>query len=746
MKNPQQHCLIPSVSTLVLAAALSLPATPGRAASAAPDAPTTLGEVIVTAEKRGEKTLDVPMALTALKGTDLVRANSFRLEDFVGKVPGLQIIGVGGFGTQLVIRGLTTGDLSVNSSVATYVDETPYTSNGSVGLSDFVTPNLDAFDMQRIEVLRGPQGTLYGANALGGLVKYVTNPPDPAHFAAAVDAGFSAIDGGGAGYNFHGMVNLPLGDKLALRLVGYTNRYPGFINDPSRGLTNINTSFTNGGRASLIYKPSDALSIRLSATYQRRSFDDFANETVQPFTLQPSVGPLDKETLIGNPGHVENQIYNLTIDDRLPFARLISSTSYTRYDSVLLSDASTLYSPILDPIFASIFGVYVPYGLALPQPAYNHDVTQELRLSSLPGQKLEWQVGGYFADQGGKLNQFTYPIDPTSKQILYNFPINTGGFFFNSHYREYAAFANADWHITPTFDIAAGGRYSYNSQFYHEQGFGLLGGSALFGTPSSQGVFTFSTDARWHVTPGVMFYTRVAEGFVPGGPNDVIPTVNSPVPTVYQSSTTLNYEGGVKASLDHNRIVAELSVFDVEWRKIQLSAAFNGESAVVNGGGARSTGVEWSLGVNPFTGLSLTFNGSYDDAHLTTDTPASVNGFAGDRLPDVPRLSTSVSAEYEHRLFGDYTGFGGIDWRYTGARYSDFDFTGARQVAPGFNIVDLQAGISSNKWTVTAFVKNVGNKLAINYLSDITLAGGFGPQSANIYQPRTFGMSLSVKY
>ena len=746
MNSPLQRRLVASASTLALAATLGLSAAPSRAATTASDTATSLAEVIVTAEKRGEKTLDVPMALSALTGADLVRSNSFRLEDFVGKVPGLQIVGVGGFGSQLVIRGLTTGSLSVNSSVATYVDETPYTSNGSVGLSDFVTPNLDTFDMQRIEVLRGPQGTLYGANALGGLLKYVTNAPDPAHFAASVDAGFSTVDGGGSGYDFHGMVNLPLSDKLALRLVGYTNRYPGFIDDPSRGLRNINTAFTSGGRASLLYKPTDALSIRLSAIYQRRSFDDFANEIVEPFTLAPVTGPLTKETLIGNPGHVENQIYNLTIEDRLPFARLISSTSYTRYDSFLLSDASTLYSPILDPIFASIFGVYVPYGLALPQPAYNHDVTQEIRLSSLPGQTLEWQVGGYFADQGGKLNQFTYLIDPTSKQLLYNFPINTGGFFFNSHYREYAAFANADWHITPTFDISAGGRYSHNEQVFNEQGFGLLGGSAVFGTPSSEGVFTFSTDARWHVTPGVMLYTRVAEGFVPGGPNAVIPTANSPVPTIYQSSTTLNYEGGVKASLDHNRFVAELSVFDIEWRKIQLSAAFNGESAVVNGGGARSTGVEWNLSFTPLAGLNLDFNGAFDDAHLTTDTPASVNGFAGDRLAETPRWSTSVAAEYEHHLFGDYTGFGGVDWRYTGSRYSDFDFTGGRQIAPAFDIVDLRAGVSATRWTLTAFIKNVGNKLAINYLSAITLAGGFGPQSANIYQPRTFGMSLSVKY
>ena len=763
MKRSGMRGLVASASLLAIGVSFGLVATQAHAASAesagtsvpdAPqaasggstDAPRSIAEIVVTAQKRSERLLDVPISLTALNGADLEHAASYRIEDFAGSVPGLQIVGVGGLGTQLVIRGLTTGSGTINSSVATYIDETPYTANGSVGLSAFVSPNIDAFDMHGIEVLRGPQGTLYGANALGGLLKYETNAPDSKRFAVAGQAGVTAIDSGGTGYDLHGMVNVPLGDRLALRVVGYTNEYPGFIDDPLRGLKNINTSFVSGGRASLLYKPTDDLSIRMTASYQRRTFNDSGYETVQPFTLQPVYGSLQKETLIGNPGHVENQVYNLTIDYKLSFARLISSTSYTRYNSVLLSDASTLYSPILNPIFAGIFGFNVPYGLALPQPAGNHALTQEIRLSSLPNRPLEWQVGGYFDDQSGFLNQYTYPIDPVSRQILYTFPINTGGFLFNSTYREYAAFANLDWHITPTVDVAAGGRYSHNSQNFAETGFGLLGGAAQFGKPDSEGVFTFSTDARWHIQPSIMLYARIAEGFVPGGPNALIPTANSTIPTVYQSSTTINYEAGIKAGLDHNRIIFELSAFQIDWRQIQLTAVFNGEGATVNGGQARSTGIEWNLALVPVTGLKLGFNGAYTDAHLTQDTPASVNGHAGDRLPDVPRFGTSVSIDYEHPLTNALKAFGSVAWRHTGARLSDFDFSGARQTAPAFNIVDLRAGISTDHWTMTGFVKNVGNTIAINYLSAITLAGGFGPLSANVYQPRTFGLSFGFNY
>jgi outer membrane receptor protein involved in Fe transport len=163
------------------------------------------------------------MSITALSGADLTASQAFRLEDFAGKVPGVSLIDFGGAGTQVVIRGITTGSVPVNSGVATYIDETPFTASGPFGGQYLLTPNLDTFDMQRIEVLRGPQGTLYGANSLGGVLKYVTNAPDPSAFSAAAETGVSSISNGGTGFDAHGMINLPLAQDLAVRLVGYDN-------------------------------------------------------------------------------------------------------------------------------------------------------------------------------------------------------------------------------------------------------------------------------------------------------------------------------------------------------------------------------------------------------------------------------------------------------------------------------------------------------------------------------------------
>ena len=169
--------------------------------------------------------------------------------------------------------------------------------------------------MTRIEVLKGPQGTLYGANALGGILKYVTNAPDPSGFSARMESGVSSVDNGGVGYDYHGMVNIPLASDLALRVVGFYNNYPGFIDDPSRDLKDINGSRFSGGRASLLYQPIDDLSVRLNVLYQNRHEDDYgtAAEDVNPVTLTPIHGNLTQERLFAQPVNEFTQLYNLTV-------------------------------------------------------------------------------------------------------------------------------------------------------------------------------------------------------------------------------------------------------------------------------------------------------------------------------------------------------------------------------------------------------------------------------------------------
>jgi iron complex outermembrane recepter protein len=704
---------------------------------ASSDTGSALEEIVVTAEKRSERLLDVPMSISALSGEELAASQAFQLEDFAGKVPGVSLINFGGAGTQVVIRGITTGSVPVNSGVATYIDETPFSASGPFGGQYLLTPNLDTFDMQRIEVLRGPQGTLYGANSLGGVLKYVTNAPDPSGFSAAAESGVSSVDNGGTGFDTHAMINLPITQDLAARIVGYDNFYPGFIDDPSRGLSDTNDSRFTGVRGSILYAPSDAFSIRLSALSQNKSWNDYPDEDVAPGSLQPIYGNFIQEKFINNAGHSTADLFNSTINWDAGPVKLLSTTSYYSFRPHIQLEYETL-----NGVVSSILGG--AYGAALFENDPVKALTEELRLSSKGESPFQWQGGAYFTDQDSREFEQIDPISAASRAILYDYPLNLGTISVPVHYREFAGFADVDYHFTPTFDASVGGRYSAYDQGFHETAVGVFGGGEDLGSDTSQHVFTYSGDLRWHLLPTVMLYTRVAEGYAPGGPNTVL--AGTAFSSSYGSSTTINYEAGVKATGLNGALTAELSAFDVHWRDIQLQAVIDGVGGVANGGAARSSGAEWNLGYVPVQGLTLNFNGAYTDARLTEATPASVGGEPGDRLPGVPRWGMSAGVDYRQPLFADYKGFVAMDSRFTGNRYSDFVAGSPRQDIPSFNIVDLRAGLEATRWSFTLYVKNVANRIAINYVTPETLAGGLGPQDASLYPPRTVGASVAVKF
>lgn len=720
---------------------------PGSAAISTPvgpnDQPSTrqpaqLEEVVVTAQKRAELLQDVPMSITALSGEELERSESFRLEDYVGKIPGVVLLGVG-IGDQVIIRGVTSGSIPTNSAVATYIDETPYTTEGPFANALMGGPNLDPFDMQRIEVLKGPQGTLYGANALAGIVKYVTNAPDPSQFSATAESGVSSVHNGGTGFDVHGALNLPLTSDAALRIVGYDNYYPGFIDDPSRGLKDTNGSRYEGGRASLLYAPTSDLSVRVTAVYQDRKWNDYDDIDVDPHTLAPLYGGLTQEKLINNQGSATTELYNATIDWTLDFAKLLSTTTYYSFHP-----AATYEYPTLNAVVGSILGPqYAGAGVTYNVPV--NAWTQEVRLSSPDTGKLQWLAGVYFTDESSHDVNNLYVIDVATKTILFNYPQPIDRFDFRAHYREYAGFADLDYYFLPTVDLSAGARYSTNWQSLQENNFGLFVGPqpVLINNDSSQDVVTYSANLRWKVTPKTMAYVRVASGFAPGGPNDVF--TGSSFPTSYKSSTTTNYEIGVKSNLTE-QVAIELSAFQIKWHDIQLEAvAPNGLSGYINGGAARNDGVEWNFTYVPLRGLSLNLNGSYMDAYLTEPTPTSVNGRVGDRLPYVPLWEASAGGRYEHPVFG-HTGFFGVDWRFSGERNGDFLSGSPRIQVPSFNLVDLRTGVENKRWSLALYVKNVGNKIAIASVTPETLGGSSGPLDAHIYTPRTFGATLTVRF
>lgn len=273
---------------------------------------------------------------------------------------------------------------------------------------------------------------------------------------------------------------------------------------------------------------------------------------------------------------------------------------------------------------------------------------------------------------------------------------------------------------------------------------GLLSGTTDFSTSSSENVFTYSADARWHSTPETMLYLRIATGYAPGGPNDVLP--GSTLPQQYQSSKTTNYEVGIKGRLLEDKASAEISVFHIDWKDIQIETLIGSLFAVTNGGKAKSDGVEWNFSYVPMAGLTLNFNGAYVHARLAEPLPPPTAAPSGSVLPDVPPWSTALGVRYLHPLFGDYSGVVEGNCRYADARYAEFLFSGPRQHMPSYNMVDLRTGLESEHWSLSVYAKNLGNTIAFSSVSPLTAAGGAGPQYATVLTPRTVGIDLAANF
>jgi iron complex outermembrane recepter protein len=694
-------------------------------------------EIIVTAQKRTERFIDVPLSLSVIPENRLARSQANNLQDLVSLVPGLQLIAMSPISNQLAIRGVSIGAGAINSSVATYIDETPYTSQGPFAGSATISPNLDSYDIARIEVLRGPQGTLYGANALAGLLKYVTNAPDPLAYSASALVGGSTVAHGGAGYELHGMLNLPLSDVAAFRLVVGDTHFPGYIDDPGRGKTDINSTDRTTVRGSFLWQPSQDFSVRLNALYQHVQADDSGAVDLRAADLQPLFGDLEQERAIDQVQSMRNVLFNATIRWDAELATLVSSSSFSRANLKVLADATLSEEPTLQDLFGGNYGAVVPVSLPL------HSFMQEFRLSSPSTQPFQWLIGTYFNDEFADEHEPLYPLDLDSGVILTNFEPALGAYHITSKYREYAGFGSVTLEVAPALEIGLGGRYSQNKQQYHQVSEGLFTGSTDFVTPSSQHVFTYSADLKYQPSSNAMVYARVATGFVPGGPNDVVP--GSALPSSFRSSGTTNFEFGVKGTTAAAHLAWDMDAFQVNWHDIQLQAVFGNLAGITNGGEARSRGLEGSLRYTPWRKLELGLSGAYTDARLTSDAPTSVGGTAGDRLPQSPRFAATLNADYEWPLWESLSGFGGIDWHYQTNRLSEFSATTDRVVLPGYSIVNLHAGMKRHSYVFTMYVKNLADARAISALVPETIRG-VSADSAYLLPPRTVGVTLAAQF
>src|SRR3984885_9698119 len=385
---------------------------------AAESSPGQLDEIIVTASKRDEKLHDVAMSVTALGADELTLRQATGFLDWAAQVPGLSLQTSDPAFSRLILRGQNVG--SVGATIATTVDDIPFFMSGAQADGAFFSANVDTYDLQRIEVLRGPQGTLYGAAAEGGIIKYVTNPPNLEKVEAGFSIGGQTVKDGDAGGTLKGYVNLPFwGNKAALRVSAVESIIPGYIDNPQLGDSDINGGNSYSIRASLLVKPVDDFTVRLSG-FEQHLLVHGANTTQvvgSAITAVPKPNQFDLvDGFVNNNGtgtkesnSLKYEAMNLAYD--FHWATLSSATSYGRFNlnfSQPLTNANAGPGTSYGALFGSIYGQ--PVEIVCDQVEFVHKFNQELRITSDPGNTLfghgfDWQLGGFFTHEQTTLTQ-----------------------------------------------------------------------------------------------------------------------------------------------------------------------------------------------------------------------------------------------------------------------------------------------------------------------------------------------------
>ena len=758
-------------------AMLPFVATPAAAADAAETA--SAEDILVTAQRREQTLAEVPQSLSVIGGPVLERQQATSFIDFASLVPGFTITQTNPGETRLILRGVNTG--SVGSTVAVYVDDVPFGSSGSLSNAGVLAGDFDTFDIARIEVLRGPQGTLYGSNALGGVLKYVTATPKLDTLEGRAQVGLEDTKGGDLGYSGAAMLNVPLGQKAAFRASGYYRNNPGFVDTVGRTESGADDSESYGGRAALLFQPTETLSIRLAAQLQNIRVDSPSSFAADPLTLRP-VDPITGGSSGGNrlryertpeSNDIDYRLYSGTIDWDIGFGTLTSVTSYAEQKIRQISDISSnaargLANTIYAPAAPGTVGLRFSNDIGLEK------FTQEIRLASPDNDRFEWQVGGYYTKEDSSLVQEFQPFNLGSGALIP--PAGSfGPFTFDkfvtaniaAKYEEVAVFGSATLYLGDRFDITVGGRYSHNSQSSSQEVIQLGNGVPQEGS-SSEGVFTWSIAPRFEISDRTSVYARVAKGYRPGGPNFVPAGAPAGFPTEFAADTIVSYELGFRTETPNRTLSLDASVFYLDWDDILILSTVQSAAGPVgvnsNGQRARSKGVEITATARPIEGLALVLNGAYTDAELRDDTvPASgglnlTGGLAGDQLPYSPTWQTSLSADYDWQLSDGVSAYVGTSLRLLGDQVAGFNAAyraafGRRVEIDGYAVLDARAGVDFGRYSLAVYARNLTDSYGVVSAEGYPVAipaaiGGQGVNTLNAttIRPRTIGATFGVRF
>jgi len=710
-----------------------------RAGSTESDA-STLNEVVVYATKRSEKLQDVPVSETVVDPTQLLEQNLTQARDYLTRVPGVAIQ-EGNTGTeQIVIRGIATGT-GGNPLVGITLDDVPFGSSTFAGLGSTLIPDLDPGDLSQIEVLRGPQGTLYGASAMGGLIKYETRDPSLQTAGGRVEVDGSTTEHGGQGYGVRGAFNGPLvSDTLGIGLSAFKREDPGFIDDPVQHRTDVNSTISEGGRVALLWDATDQFKVHLSALQQ----DKYASASSMVDVNEngvPLYGDYDHVRLPGTDGYISVvRFYDARLDYDLGPVALSSITGYINNYYNGIWDATDQFQGLGEAIYG-----LSDLGWRFQNMVENQKLSEELRLASTSQGPLKFLGGLFYTHERSQLYQNIDPTDPDTGVIDTSLPVMLHS-QIPTTYRESALFGDVTYAFTSQFELQVGGRWSHIDQTYEENDVGILASPAT--GSSNDSPFTYMVAPTFHLSAQTMVYARVSTGYRAGGPN---PSIGAGIPLSYAPDKTLNYELGLKEEFLDHRLSVDASLFRIDWHDIQVTEVdpVSGSTYFANAGTAHSQGVEAAVQYIPVEGLKISANGSYTDAVLDSALPADADSVAasGSRLPYSPRWSGTLAADYERALTGEVRGFAGATVMYVGERLADFQSTlGApRYEMPDYYQLDMRLGARYESWEGTLYARNLTDQRGVVGVRNLTSSPS-GPYSIALIQPMTVGILLTRKF
>jgi iron complex outermembrane receptor protein len=642
------------------------PAKPSAGTAEQGAGSSALEEVVVTATRRSESIQDVPMSISAVSQADLEKAGATEVADVVHMVPGLAYTQNSVGQAVIAIRGVQTSALTgnVQQPVSIYYDDVPV-----LDLTvPWTVPALELFDVNRVEVLRGPQGTLFGAGSLSGALRVITNKPDLSEFHVAIEDSATTTDGGGVGGAAKVMVNIPLiSDQLATRAVYYYDYTAGWIDNPTLGEHNTNHAKVSGGRIETEWKPADNFELVATAAQEVTSPHD---SNYVPYGSNGDIA--DNRVPIYNTDNLK--IFNLAGTYSMPWATLTSSTSYldrTATSSLDFSgDASALtglttIAPLIDMFFTD-------------------DLLQEVRLASSQERPFKWLVGGFFENY--RFNDCETITQAGVSGLAAVSGGNPGNYLESTclhiGIRDEAGFAEASYDMIGALTLTAGARYSHYTITTLDNG-GLDGSDLFDGPPSTtrrlatDHAITPKVSLSYKLNEDAMVYVLADEGYRTGNSNLAPakdPFTGQPLPQSYQPDELWNYEAGAKLAFFDRRLRIDADVFYIDWKKIQLQirAPVSGIPYTDNAGTATSKGVEFQLVGKPTKATEVGSSLTYTDAKLISVSPG-VPATVGDQLPGSAPFTAYLYGQYDFPVFGSADLSLRADYSFTGKEFAELD-------------------------------------------------------------------------